>query len=223
MSREGLLDIVSFEHHTFGFRDKRPHAPFPFGCHDEPEIGASGEASCLWDATFACVKELQKTDAESLYFQACMERGWSPFTGPVYVPYAWLTPSNSKAGHAPYRASNYTLGCVRTATTIATSAFEKCLGLEDGKDAFIGSQAHGLLMAEYAHSEATFKRANLTEAGPTIFVNGVHRGDLDGACWDGKTSRGLPAKCEYRLLDALCEAAANAGHAVPAGCQHDAA
>ena len=165
------------------------------------------------------MQSLQQTEAESLYFQACMERGWSPFTGPAYVPYAWLTPSHSSKGHAPYQPSNYTMGCIRSTTTIAPSAFAKCLGLVGGKDNFIGSPGHSLLMKEYAASEATFKQANLTEAGPTIFVDGKHRADLDGACWDGSTR--LPTACRWRLLDALCEAAAKKGNALPPGCKHD--
>ena len=74
-------------------------------------------------------------------------------------------------------------------------------------------------MKQYAASEATFKQANLTEAGPTIFVDGKHRADLDGACWDGSTR--LPTACRWRLLDALCEATAKKGNALPPGCKHD--
>ena len=214
-----MFDVVSYEHHTFGFRDKSPAPKYPFGCHDQPEPGASGEASCLWDAMFTAVRHFQKAESESLQFQACMERGWSPFTGQAYVPYAWLNPSHSTKGHAPYQPSNYTLGCVRSTTTIKEEAFRSCLGLEHGQDHFIGSKCHSLLMQEYAFSEATFKAANLTEAGPTIFVDGKHHGDLDGAGWDG--SGELPKACRYRLLDALCEAAAKAGHKKPAGCKHD--
>ena len=222
LARDGLFDITNYSHHTFGFRDNAPHAPFPFGCHDQPVPGASGEVSCIWDAMFACVGAPQHSTRESLHFQACLEYGWSPFTGPVYTPYAWLTPSHSTAGHAPYQVSNYTSHCVATTTTIAPAAFAQCLGLADGRDAFIGSRGHALLMAEYAYSERTFKAANLTQAGPTIFVEGKHRADLDGACWDGSVFGGLPAKCKWRLLDAVCEAArANGYDALPKGCAHD--
>lgn len=181
--------------------------------------GASGEVSCIWDALFVCVRDLQASPSESLYFQACMERGWSPFTGPVYAPYAWLTPPNSKQGHAPYQPSAYTLDCVKSTTSATEKEFRSCVGLQDGKDGFIGSRGHSLLMQEYAYSESTFKRANLTEAGPTVFIDGSHRADLDGACWDG--SMELPASCKWRLLDAICKAAEAKGDSLPAGCQHD--
>ena len=61
--------------------------------------------------------------------------------------------------------------------------------------------------------------ANLTEAGPTIFIDGTHHGHLDGACWDGGDGF-MPADCEFNLLDTLCNKAASNGHALPAGCQH---
>lgn len=226
MSRAGLWDVVNFTHRGFGEKSKK--GKYPYNCKDEHEVGASSEMSCIWGATFSCVRDLgrQGGDAHgrgSLEFQTCMERGWSSTMGPVYVPYGWVEPSNSKKGHAPYRASNYTLQCLAATTNVSAASLATCLGLDGTTDAFLGSPGHALLMQEYAYSDAAFKRAKKEEAGPSIFIQGswTPLSECAEPAKDPGDAPKLPAKCRYLLLDRLCDEVEKAGSPRPAGCAHD--
>lgn len=211
MSHEGLWDIVTYSHHSFGEYKKKKKT---YNCKDEAEIGASSEASCIWDALFVCVASLSNsTNGDtSLYFQSCMEHS----TGSAYIPYDWLAPSNSKKGHKPYAPSAFTLGCLSSTTDVSAESLGTCLGLDGKTDAFIGSPGHTLLMQEYAYSDKTFKDAGEEEAGPTIFIDGKVRDDVY-ACADEKGK--LDDSCKYLFLDAICDA--HQGEKPP-GCAHTA-
>ena len=157
-----------------GERARKPGAPYPWDCDDTPVPGASPEASCIWDALFACVANATAGDGgrQQLYFQSCMEKGWFYALGPQYVPYDWLN-TNSAAGHAPYAPSALTLGCLGATTAVGEDALRACVGLDGATDAFLGSAGHALAMADFAYSEATFAAAGVEEAGLSIFVNGA--------------------------------------------------
>lgn len=180
--------------------------------------GASPEASCIWDALFACVANATAGDGgrQQLYFQSCMEKGWFYALGPQYVPYDWLN-TNSAAGHAPYAPSALTLGCLGATTAVGEDALRACVGLDGATDAFLGSAGHALAMADFAYSEATFAAAGVEEAGPSIFVNGALVSQGSCAEPDGYGDVALNQTCVFELLDAIC--AAYDGEQ-PAGCAH---
>ena len=180
--------------------------------------GASPEASCIWDALFACVANATAGDGgrQQLYFQSCMEKGWFYALGPQYVPYDWLN-TNSAAGHAPYAPSALTLGCLGATTAVGEDALRACVGLDGATDAFLGSAGHALAMADFAYSEATFAAAGVEEAGPSVFVNGALASQGSCAEPDGYGDVALNQTCVFELLDTIC--AAYDGEQ-PAGCAH---
>jgi len=211
MAHEGVWDIVEYSHHTFGDYKKKKKT---YDCKDEHEIGASSEASCIWDALWVCVASLSNSvnGNTSLNFQSCMEHG----SGSTYIPFDWLTPSNSKKGHEPYAPSAFTLNCLSSTTDVSPESLGECLGLDGKTDAFMGSPGHTLLMQEYAYSDKTFKDAGVEKAGPTVFIDGKVRNDVE-VCADDKGN--LDDSCKYLFLDAIC--GAHKGEKPP-GCAHAA-